>query len=56
VLFRDVDVATIVEVEVDGRRFGLAHVVRAVNRRTPGEIQDEIRAVQRDGWVRSRPR
>lgn len=46
VLFDDVDVTTIVEVQVDGRPFGLAHILRAANRRSPAEIHDEIRAVQ----------
>ena len=49
VLFEDVDVTTIVEVSVQGRPFGLAHVVRAVNRRTVRNIHDEIRAVQAEG-------
>ena len=49
VLFEDVDVTTIVEVSIDGRQFGLAHVVRAVNRRTTRDIHDEIRAVQAEG-------
>ena len=49
VLFKDVDVATIIEVDVEGRHFGLAHVVRAVNRRTSREIHDEIRAIQSAG-------
>ncbi len=58
VLFDDVDVATIVEVEVEGRHFALAHVVRAANRRTPREIHEEIRSVQGKGmksvpaWLR----
>lgn len=49
VLFEDVDVTTIVEVEVEGRKFGLAHVVRATNRRTPRELHDELRGVQARG-------
>ena len=49
VLFDDADVTTIVEVEVEGRPFGLAHLVRAVNRRSQREIHDEIRAVQTAG-------
>jgi pyruvate/2-oxoglutarate dehydrogenase complex dihydrolipoamide acyltransferase (E2) component len=52
VLFEDVDATTVVEVEVDGRPFALAHVVRAINRRTIRDIHDEIRSVQRTG-VRS---
>ena len=49
VLFDDVDVTTIVEVSMQGRQFGLAHVVRAVNRRTVRDIHHEIRAVQAQG-------
>ena len=49
VLFEDVDVTTIVEVSIEGRQFGLAHVVRAVNRRTTRDIHEEIRAVQAEG-------
>ncbi|MET0790751.1 MAG: 2-oxo acid dehydrogenase subunit E2, partial [Polyangiaceae bacterium] len=49
VLFEDVDVTTMVEVSVEGRQFGLAHVVRAVNRRTARDIHDEVRAVQAGG-------
>jgi pyruvate/2-oxoglutarate dehydrogenase complex dihydrolipoamide acyltransferase (E2) component len=55
VLFEDVDVTTIVEVEVAGRPFALAHVARAVNRRTPREIHDEIREVQAAGVRSIRP-
>lgn len=49
VLFDDVDATTIVEVEVEGRPFALAHVVRGINRRGVREISDEIRAVQGSG-------
>ncbi|MCC6620006.1 MAG: 2-oxo acid dehydrogenase subunit E2 [Deltaproteobacteria bacterium] len=49
VMFEDVDVTTIVEVDVAGRRFPLAHVVRATNRRSPHAIQAELRAVQARG-------
>ena len=49
VLFDDVDINTIVEVEVEGRRFPLAHVIRATNRCAVGDIHDEIRAVQTKG-------
>ena len=49
VLFEDVDVTTMVEVEVEGRPFGLAPLVRAVNRRSRREIHEEIRAVQAAG-------
>jgi hypothetical protein len=49
VLFEDVDATTMVEVDVEGRKFPLAHVLRAINRRTPRELHDEIRAVQAAG-------
>ncbi len=49
VMFEDVDVTTMIEVEVEGRAFALAHVLRAVNRRTVRELHDEIRAVQAAG-------
>lgn len=43
VLFDDVDVTTLIEVEADGRRFPVGHIVRAANRRSPAEIHKEIR-------------
>ncbi len=46
VLFDDVDVTTIVEVEAEGRSFPLAHVLRAANRRSYRDLHDEIRTVQ----------
>ncbi|MBP9501022.1 MAG: 2-oxo acid dehydrogenase subunit E2 [Candidatus Promineofilum sp.] len=48
-LFDDVDINTIIEIELEGRRFPLAHVVRATNRRTVRDIHDEIRTVQARG-------
>ncbi len=48
VLFDDVDVNTIIEIELEERRFPLACVVRAVNRRSVGELHDEIRAIQKN--------
>jgi pyruvate/2-oxoglutarate dehydrogenase complex dihydrolipoamide acyltransferase (E2) component len=48
VLFDDVDVNTIIEVELEDRRFPLAYVVRSVNRRSVRDIHDEIRRVQSD--------
>ena len=45
VLFDDVDVNTIIEIELEERRFPLAYVVRAVNRRSVRELHDEIRHV-----------
>jgi pyruvate/2-oxoglutarate dehydrogenase complex dihydrolipoamide acyltransferase (E2) component len=49
VMFEDVDVTTIVEVDVEGRRFGLARVVRDANRRSFRDIHNEIRSVQSAG-------
>ena len=49
VLFDDVDINTIVEIELEGRRFPLAHVVRATNRRSVRELHNEIRSVQAKG-------
>jgi pyruvate/2-oxoglutarate dehydrogenase complex dihydrolipoamide acyltransferase (E2) component len=46
VIFDDVDVATYVEVGMEGERFPLMHILRAVNRRTWRELHDEIRSVQ----------
>jgi len=48
VLFDDVDVNTIIEIELEDRRFPLAYVVRAVNRRSVRELHDELRAVQQN--------
>jgi pyruvate/2-oxoglutarate dehydrogenase complex dihydrolipoamide acyltransferase (E2) component len=44
VLFDEVDVATLVESEVDA--VAIPHVIRAANRRSVREIHDEIRLVQ----------
>jgi pyruvate/2-oxoglutarate dehydrogenase complex dihydrolipoamide acyltransferase (E2) component len=44
VLFEDVDVATLVESEVDG--VAVPHVLRAAHRRTVRELGDELREVQ----------
>jgi pyruvate/2-oxoglutarate dehydrogenase complex dihydrolipoamide acyltransferase (E2) component len=46
ILFEDVDINTIIEVELEGRRFPMAHTIRATNRRTLQDIHDEIRRVQ----------
>ena len=47
-LFDDVDVNTIIEIELEGRRFPLAYVVRAVNRRSVRELHEDIRRVQQN--------
>jgi len=46
VLFDEVDVSTMFEVQAGNERFPLAHVIRAVNRRPFREIHDEIRSYQ----------
>jgi pyruvate/2-oxoglutarate dehydrogenase complex dihydrolipoamide acyltransferase (E2) component len=45
-LFDDVDVTTIVEVEADGHKVPLGHIIRGANKRSLWEIHDEIRGVQ----------
>jgi len=46
VLFDDVDINTMFEVEVDGRKIIRPHIIRAVNRKTLRNIHEEIRAFQ----------
>ena len=46
ILFDEVDVNMIVEIEMTGRKVTLPHFVRAANKRTAREIHDEIRTVQ----------
>lgn len=46
VIFDDVDVNTLIEVEIDGHAFPLAHVIRAVNARPLHDLHAEIRRVQ----------
>ncbi|THE66869.1 dehydrogenase [Salinadaptatus halalkaliphilus] len=53
--FDDVDVMVIIEVEIDGNRIGVPHVIRAANRRSLQPIHDEIRAVQTDPNKRQQP-
>ena len=48
VLFDEVDCATMIEIDLDGEKFPLAHVIRAINRRSLCSIHEEIRAVQTD--------
>lgn len=47
VLFDEVDVSTMFEIETEGGKTPLAHVIRAANKRTFQEIHDEIRGLQR---------
>lgn len=46
VIFDDVDVNTMFEVEVNGQKIIRPHILRAVNRKNPREIHTEIRAFQ----------
>lgn len=46
VLFDEVDVTSMFEIEAGGERLPLAQVIRAANKRTYREIHDEIRAIQ----------
>jgi len=47
ILFDEVDVNTIVEIEMDGRKMALPHFIRAANRRSVQDIHAELRAAQR---------
>jgi len=46
VLFEDVDVNTMFEVEVNGRKIIRPHIIRRVNKKSFREIHEEIRAFQ----------
>ncbi len=48
VVFDDVDVATMIEIDFEGQKFPLAHVIRAANRRTAHDIHEEIQGIQAD--------
>ena len=45
-MFDDVDVATVIERDVEGQKIPVAYVIRAVNHKTFREIHTEIRAFQ----------
>lgn len=55
VLFEDVDASTIVEVDVEGRRFALAHVVRNIHLRGVAEISGELQTIQTAGLASLSP-
>ncbi len=48
VLFDDVDVTSMFEIEAGGERIPLARVIRATNKRTYRQIHDEIRSIQEE--------
>jgi pyruvate/2-oxoglutarate dehydrogenase complex dihydrolipoamide acyltransferase (E2) component len=49
VVFDDVDVAVLVEQLVDGERVPVPHIVRAANRKSPADIDREIREARSGG-------
>lgn len=46
VIYDDVHINTMIEVESDGRKIPIPHIIKAANRRTFRAIHDEIRATQ----------
>lgn len=46
VLFDEVDIAIMIEVEKDGKRFPVGHIVRTANEKSFREIHEEIRQAQ----------
>ena len=46
ILFEEVDCTTAIEIEFQGQKFPLAHVIRAINKRSFRSIHDEIRSIQ----------
>ena len=48
ILFDEVDCTTMIEIEFQGQKFPLAHIIRAINKRSLQDIHDEIRAIQAD--------
>ncbi len=49
VVFDDVDVNTTVEIDMEGQRIPILHIVRAVNRRPYADLSREIQQVQAKG-------
>jgi pyruvate/2-oxoglutarate dehydrogenase complex dihydrolipoamide acyltransferase (E2) component len=46
VIFEDVDVNTMIEIEIEGRKVPIPHILRAVDKRSFQEIHAEIRGTQ----------
>ena len=46
VIFDDVNIITMIEVEMDGKKVPMPHILRAVNRRMFRDLHDEIRSAQ----------
>ncbi len=49
VLFDDVDVNTMIEIEMDGARVPMSHVIRAANKKTYQDINQDIQKNQAEG-------
>lgn len=49
VLFDDVDVSTMIEIEMDGKKLPIVHTIRAVNKRTYQDINKDIQKTQAEG-------
>lgn len=47
ILFDEVDVSTAIEVDQDGHKFPLVHIIHAANQRNLLDIHDEIRRIQK---------
>jgi pyruvate/2-oxoglutarate dehydrogenase complex dihydrolipoamide acyltransferase (E2) component len=48
VIYKDVNVNTMIEIDLDGRKAPMPYVIKAVNRKTVKEVNREIRTVQRE--------
>lgn len=48
IIFEDVDVAVMIEIDIGNRKFPLLHVVRAANKKSLLDIHHEIRWIQAD--------
>lgn len=48
VIFKDININSMFEVEMDGHRFPLPHIFQSTNKRSFLEINDELRSVQRE--------
>jgi len=48
IVFDEVDVLITIEIELEGKKFPLVHIVRGANKRTFYDIHQEIRAMQAD--------
>lgn len=46
IVYDEVDITTMIEVERDGRRFPVGHIIRAANKKSLRQIHDELRRIQ----------